>query len=136
MFDPIVSLGLGSRWWMAALIAVLPDAAGADTFFRKARSGVETKVFSYHSHRRDCSEKAGVIKVLTKPQHGRLTPGRETSVLRRNRFNPDDPCVGAQLTGFRVSYTSEPGFRGEDSFAIEYTIPGRSVVDYFTVMVR
>ncbi|KIZ41287.1 MULTISPECIES: hypothetical protein [Rhodopseudomonas] len=125
-----------SRYGIVLLLVFLPNAASADSFVRNVRSGVETKVFSYHAHRRDCSEKAGVIRVVTKPQHGRLIPGREVSTLKRNRFNPEDACVGAQLNGFRVNYRSEPGYRGEDSFVIEYTLPRRSVTDYFTVIVR
>jgi hypothetical protein len=57
--------------------------------------------------------------------------------MRNNRFNPGDHCIGSELKGFRVDYTSQPGYRGVDSFFIEYTPAGRAaVIDSFTVNVQ
>jgi hypothetical protein len=139
MTDAVPRKSPFSKSWIVTLIFVfiLPTATNAHSFVRTAKSGVATRVYSYHAHQRDCRETLGIIKVLTKPQHGRLTPNREVSTLKSNRFNSADACIGSQLNGFRVDYTSAPGYRGVDNFAIEYTNGLRStVIDYFTVYVE
>jgi hypothetical protein len=115
----------------------LTATANAGSFVRVAKSGVPTRMYTYHAHQRDCSENFGVIKVVTQPQHGRLTPTRDVSTFKSNRFNPADPCIGSALKGFRVDYTSSVAYRGADNFAIEYSNSQRVfAVDYFTVHVE
>jgi hypothetical protein len=116
------------------MAAFHPFPVAAESFVRSARSGVPVRVFTYHS---DCSEKFGVIHLVTKPRHGKAVPSRDVSIMQSNRYNPRDRCVGSALKGFRVDYTSAPGFRGVDSFVIEYTPAGRATVtDSFTVNVE
>ena len=124
-------------WSIALMAALLPTAVAAESFVRSARSGVPVRVFTYHSHNQDCSEKFGVIHLVTKPRHGKAVPSRDVSIMQSNRYNHRDRCIGSALKGFRVDYTSVPGFRGVDSFVIEYTPAGRATLtDTFTVNVE
>lgn len=126
-----------SKCWLAvlALTSLLSaNEAMSESFVRSAKSGVSTKVYTYHAHNEDCSEAGGVIKVLTKPQHGKLRPSRDVSPMKRQRFGPD-ACAGKAMSGFRVDYTSTPGYRGVDSFVIEYTRHGKTMLDSFSVNV-
>jgi hypothetical protein len=116
-------------------LALCPATASADYFTRTAKSGVTSRMFTYHAHGEDCRAAGGIIKVVTKPEHGKLVPSREMSTIKgaRNRST----CIGATIPGFRVDYTSAPGYRGDDNFAIEYTFgSGGVVLDRFTVHVE
>ena len=80
-----------------------------------------------------------VVRVLAKPQHGKLTPhpSVDTTIVR-NRFRPGDSrCQGVPVKGFQVDYRSTPGYHGTDSFVIEATFwHGEKIVDTFTVTVE
>jgi hypothetical protein len=118
-------------------LAMAAEPLHAENFFRTAKSGQVTHMYNYHSWRRDCSANDGVVKVVTKPQHGKLKPSTVMSLVKINRFRADDPCVGMMMKGFEVEYVSVPGYRGQDSFAIEITFGRRApVVDTFAVSVE
>jgi hypothetical protein len=117
------------------LFSVAPSAT-AGSFVRSAKSGVPTTAYTYHAHNRDCGAKFGIVKVVTKPQHGKLIPVRDVSTLKGNRFKPTDPCIGSAIPGFRVEYTSTPGYVGIDSFVIEYTTGKQDTLDSFTIHVQ
>jgi hypothetical protein len=109
----------------------------ADQIERAASSSHITKMYTYKSWNGDCAPKDGVVKAVTKPQHGRITPTRVPAVIRNNRFRADDPCIGMPANGFRVSYQSDTGFHGTDTFVIEVTFGNRPpVIDTFTVTLR
>jgi hypothetical protein len=114
-----------------------PEQAHAETFLRNVKSGPTARMYTYHSWNQDCSPESGVVKVVTKPQHGKLTPIKDYSPPYRNRFQTSDPCLGKIMQGFRVEYTSAPGYRGTDSFVIEVTFAKRpAVIDTFTISVE
>jgi hypothetical protein len=119
-----------------ALLALQPGLAQAATV--TVKSGVPTAVHTYLSWNSDCSPNSGVVKVATKPQHGRLTPSRVSAVARQNRFSSyGTVCLGKAMPGFRVTYTSTPGYRGPDSFAIEVIYGNRQpILDTYAVTVE
>src|SRR5208337_5581896 len=88
------------------------EQAHAEIFFRNVKSGQTARIHTYHSYNPDCSPKGGVVKVMTKPQHGKLTPIKDYSPPNRSRFYTSDHCIGKVMHGFRVEYTSAPGYRG------------------------
>ncbi len=70
-----------------------------------------------------------VTSLTTRPQHGKLTPRRVTAVARQNRFSTyGAACLGKSMPGFEVDYTSTPGYRGTDSFAIEVIYGNRNPI--------
>lgn len=121
------------------LVLVTASAAHADAIFRKASSGKTTRMITYKSWKPgECTANVGVVKVVSKPAHGTLTPrpGVATTI-GKNRVGNDDSCMGRAITGFQVDYKSDPGYRGTDSFVIETTYGKRSMtVDAFTVTVE
>ena len=93
-------------------------------------------MYQYGYWEADCSSGGGVVKVLAKPQHGRLVPKRESVVIRRSRFTGATRCAGKTINGFVVYYTSTPGFRGVDTFVIEVSYPKHPPdIDSFSVTV-
>jgi hypothetical protein len=61
------------------------------------------------------------VKVLTKPQHGKLSNRKISTPITISRFGPVGKCYGKLIGGFEVYYTPAPGFRGSDQFSIELT---------------
>jgi hypothetical protein len=90
----------------------------------------------YHAWNRDCSAGAGVVKVVTKPQHGKLVSGTVASKISRNRLGGRNQCLGKPILGFEVKYTSRAGFRGTDSFTIDVIYGSRApITDSYIVSV-
>jgi hypothetical protein len=120
-------------WFMASL-----DHAYADTFIVSVRSGDNTVVHGYvHWNKNDCSSRTGIVRVVSKPRHGKLIPSEEDGTIRRNRFKPDDlTCVGKPIKVFKVYYQSDTGFHGQDRFTIEATYSKRQVLDVYNVTVN
>lgn len=114
------------------------DLAQADIFNVSVPSGVMKRVHMYMSWKsKDCTPNKGIVKVLVKPQHGKLTPYEIDTVITRNRFKANDPCIGKSMKGFDVSYQSNSGFRGTDSFKIEATYGNRKpVIDTYKITVN
>jgi hypothetical protein len=127
------------------LLTVLPliwsiPSANAKDITKTTASGVPALMYSYSAWKNDCSPDLGVVKVLVKPQHGKLAP-RESLVtikgLGRRYNNGSLACVGKSTPAFKVYYTPARGFRGTDNFKIEVTYRGHSPdVDTFTVEVQ
>ena len=127
------------RFWGIFCVALLTLPAGpARAETRTVRSGVTTPFHTYLSWNNDCSPNTGVVKVATRPQHGKLTPRKVTAVARQNRFSSyGTACLGKSMPGFEVDYTSAPGYRGTDSFAIEVIYGNRNpILDTYTVTVE
>lgn len=92
----------------------------------------------YRSWTNDCKSKLGIVKVLSKPSHGTLKPTQVKSTIGISRRNPEKSvhCKGVPTNGFRVDYTSAPGFRGIDQFTIQFTY-GRGIdIDNYNVNVQ
>jgi hypothetical protein len=120
-----------------ALVCGAPGIAQAKAVGRTATSGKATLMYVYMNWKRDCSPDLGIVKVLTRPQHGKLMPRRVDAPIGPSRFYGVTHCQGRPTKGFQVHYTSAPGFHGIDSFAIEVTYTNHPPeVDTFTVTVE
>jgi hypothetical protein len=94
-------------------------------------------MYKYGNWKSDCSPNGGVVKALTKPAHGKISPRRETIMISESRFTGPSKCAGRQIPGFNVYYTSDPNYRGADSFSIEVSYPGfPTQIDRFSVRVE
>ena len=120
----------------AALISV-PTLAHGHYLTVRVHSGETKIVWRYANWTKDCTPEGGVISVKTKPEHGKLTKNPGPVMLTRPRFQEMVHCLGQTREGMIVSYTSDPGFRGHDSFVLEVKYPGHPTdVDTFTIMVQ
>jgi hypothetical protein len=86
---------------------------------------------------KDCTSRSGIVRVVSKPQHGKLIPSVVDASIKQNRFNlSDTSCVGKTIKGFQVEYQSAPGYRGTDSFTIEATYEKRQALDVYMITVE
>jgi hypothetical protein len=120
-----------------ALCLVGGNACARD-LTKSAISGQLTKMGVYSSWTTECQSKLGVVKVVSKPSHGTLTPTQVTTNIGTSRYNPERTakCKGLPTSGFRVDYISDPGFRGTDQFVVEFTYGHGPDTDHYTVEVR
>jgi hypothetical protein len=129
-----------STSWMnlcAIVVFGITDAAHAEQFVRTVNSGQTALMYSYASWTKDCQPAHGVVKVLTKPRHGRLFPSKGNITVTRSRFAEYAHCIGMKINGFKVEYRSTPGYHGTDSFTIEAAWgTANREVDHYTVTVR
>ena len=122
---------------ISVVMAMTIGPARAKTLSLTVQSGKAAKMYEYANWKADCSSANGVVNVLTKPQHGVISPHRETVLIRRSRFVPNTRCAGKYISAFVVYYTSKSGFRGADNFTIEVSYPPHpNEIDTFTVIVK
>lgn len=124
---------------MLAVVALIAPSgfAHALSISKTAISGKTTLTFTYTNWKSDCSLEGGVVKVLTKAQHGKLTTRRVNVPIPRSRFRGVTQCYGKPTKGFQVYYTSAPGFHGADSFVIEVDFRNFPIqTDTFTITVE
>lgn len=126
------------RVFAVLLFSFLPQAAFAADFTMAAKSGRPTLMHVYRSWNENCQAKLGVVKVLAKPAHGKLTPTQVTTTISVSRYRPERTahCIGKPTAGFRVDYTSAPGFHGIDNFTIQFDYGHRPDIDNYTVKVE
>jgi len=130
--------GYNVKYLIVALVCVVACEARAESFELKAASGIKTRVHVYKAWKTDCSPNVGVVKLLSKPEHGRLETSAIDTTITMSRHNPQltRHCIGKPVLGFQVDYTSNPGFRGVDQFKIE-AIWGRDTeIDTYTIKVN
>ncbi len=130
---------------MRALLAIVralgpPSVSPAKDFVRQAKPGQPTEMWVYLSwHTKDCSPNIGVVKLVRKPEHGSLKTSQVDSKITVPRGNlaKNAHCIGKEAPGFRVDYTSEPNYRGFDSFQIQVTFGTKHAdVDNFAISVQ
>ncbi len=91
----------------------------------------------HHWNNSDCSASVGIVKVVSKPLHGKLIPVHVASRIPHNRMGSNDSCFGKPAPGFEVRYTASAGFHGTDSFVIEVTYGNQApVTDSYSVSVQ
>jgi hypothetical protein len=124
-----------SRLLAIAILVAASSQSMAEgmVFERVALSGQPKAVWTYRNWNHLCQETGGVTKVVSRPQHGRLSNKRISSPIF-NRNNPSDRCAGKSTGGLQVIYTSNPGYRGTDKFMIEKTWKGGGVLVYTFIM--
>lgn len=59
-----------------------------------------------------------VVRTLSRPAHGRLTREAADSFTRYGPGAPLAPCNSRKVPGTRLTYESEEGFEGMDTFRI------------------
>jgi hypothetical protein len=86
----------------------------------------------------NCESKRGVVKVISKPSHGTITPNEVTTTISLSRVNPEKTvhCLGQPTNGFRIDYKSDPDFKGVDTFILQFSYSGNVDIDHFTVNVQ
>jgi hypothetical protein len=132
-----------SRSILAGLILLaINNAAFGKTFNKLVRAGVTTELHDYTSwDRHTCKVNGGILKVLTKPQHGKLISQKTTRVFTAVRDAQENfiqsKCTGKAYPAFVVYYRSAPEFRGVDSFSLQLTFgSGNSYVDDYNITVQ
>jgi hypothetical protein len=130
------------RGWNAATITVLVGITvsaqgGGLTHTYSVGAGKVALMWRYLSLQKDCSPEGGIIKVHTRPQHGKLTQQPGLSTLEGYRFITSAPCIGKTGPSLNVYYTSDPNFHGTDGFTIEVIYLGHPAdIDTFIVNVQ
>lgn len=121
-----------------SLAASSPSIARTWEYARDAQSGVPKVVWRYVGYNpKDCSERGGVVRIVTKPQYGKLAKMRVVAPHLSDRLNPNSRCIGKMVAGLQVTYTSAPGYRGTDRFVIERVLwDGQVDTDTFVITVR
>ena len=127
--------------WVATLglLCAAVGPAHAMQFDRTVPSGTTVRMHHYRSWGKNCEVNGGMVKLLTKPQHGKLTTRTVDSHIQINRFarGGGTPCTGRPIKAFEVNYRSNPGYHGPDSFTIEMTTgSGKRDVDTYSVTVQ
>jgi hypothetical protein len=109
-----------NRILVGALLCLLFAPAEAAEFMLRAKSGASTRIHTYKSWKTDCTANVGVVKLLVKPTHGKLATSAVDTTINVSRHDPAKTahCVGRPISGFRIDYTPDAGFRGRDTFLI------------------
>jgi len=121
----------------ATLIAA-SDFAEAKAVSKTTAPGERVLMYTYANWKSDCSSNGGgVVTLVTRPQHGRVSPHKGIVPIGPHRLFGITKCYGKPIMGFQVYYTSAPGFRGTDSFTIKVKYEGfPTLVDTFTITVQ
>jgi hypothetical protein len=124
---------------LGCILAYGLPAAQARPFNRTVSAGQTTKMHAYQSHDdSDCAATVGVVKVLSKPSHGKITHHAVNSIIMFDHWGKlHTHCVGTPVRAFQVDYTPAPGFHGVDKFSLDVTW-GRAThdIDTYTVNVE
>lgn len=88
-------------------------------------SGSEVPTVSRMAWDGDCSSRRPSIRVVTKPEHGELSVRPEKMFIGAGAdIGRNVLCKGRRVTGSVVFYIPNEGFKGEDIFLLESTVPG------------
>lgn len=121
---------------LAVLVTSTIGTAEARSFTRSAQSGQTISIISYYTWNPDCTPAFGTVKLLNKPRHGKVGKRMVTKAIGPSRVVGVDGCYGKPIKALEVFYTSNPGFRGSDSFSFDVTFRRLREVDTFSVDVR
>jgi hypothetical protein len=126
------------RRLVAALCLMLfASSAHGELRTRTVVGGKTTSMTVLTSWDVNCISISGYVKVLTKPQHGKLSNRVIDTTIPNSRFH-DVPsnCYGKAIKGFEVLYTPEPGFHGKDTFTLDLIWAHHRATDTYTVIVE
>lgn len=105
-----------------AAAPVLPAANQAPPvipLMRVVPKGEARAIAFYASLHPDCSPQGPVvIRMLSQPQHGKVSFPEEASFTRYGSGSPLSACNTRKVPGRKMVYESEEGFEGLDSFRI------------------
>jgi hypothetical protein len=114
-----------------------PSLAAARPMDRTVASGQSQIVGRYYTWKADCSSAFGTVKVIVKPQHGKIANqlvDERIGISRRKRVA--DQCLGRPIKALAVTYRSDPGYHGFDHFTLDATFNAYREVDTFTINVQ
>ena len=124
---------------LGCVLAYGLPAVQARPFNRTVPAGKTTKMHAYQSQGdSDCAATSGVVKVLSKPSHGKITNHAVTSTIMFDHWGKlQTRCVGTRVRALQVDYTPAAGFHGVDKFSLGVTW-GRAThdIDTYTVNVE
>ncbi len=126
-------------WGSVAVIGLIATSSLAygRTVEKTVGAGRVALMYEYGNVQKDCSPEGGIIKVRTRPQHGKVTQQSGRSTIGYVRFPEQAACRGTTVTGVHVYYVSDPGFHGIDNFSLEVIYPHHATdIDTFTVHVE
>jgi hypothetical protein len=86
----------------------------------------------------DCSSIGAItIKVIEKPEHGRVTAGRARVFPKFPASNPRSQCNTRRVPGMSVTYVSQRGYQGTDRVVIDMISPTGAYAQHtFNIDVR
>src|SRR5262245_49045285 len=123
--------------FLASVLLACCAVASAKPMDKTVTSGEPVIVARYYTWNRDCTGAFGVVNVVSKPQHGTISKSLvETKIGESRRKGGADQCFGKPIKALAVTYKSEPGYHGPDSFALDVTFKAYRDVDRFTITVQ
>ena len=130
-----------SRSILAGIILLAINGAAfgqGKTFNNTVQAGVLTELHFYSSWQEGtCKVNGGVVRAVSKPQHGHLFPQKTMRMFERNIRGEQTNCWGKSYPAFVISYRSDPNFRGADSFSVQVTLGnGTTYVDHYDITVH
>jgi hypothetical protein len=81
-----------------------------------AMSGERQRVDFVASINPDCTPAGERVDLISKPAHGSVDFAQSQEFAAFPQANPRSKCNERRIPGTSVFYTSEPGFRGVDTF--------------------
>jgi hypothetical protein len=121
----------------ALLTCCVVSPAAAKPMNKTVASGKPTIVAHYFTWNKDCTGAFGVVKVVSPPQHGTISRGLvDWTIGESRREGGTDQCFGKPIKALAVTYKSEAGYHGTDTFTLDATFRAYHDVDTFTVTVQ
>lgn len=119
-------------------LLLLPATAEAKEVTKNAHSNVSTRMYTYFGWDKNCQSTTGIVKLVSKPLNGELKTSEVEDTINISRHTQKtSKCAGTPIKGFRIDYTSNPGFKGNDRFVIEVRYKNKKPeLDTFTVTVN
>jgi hypothetical protein len=124
---------------LAFTLLMTTSGAHAEYRTRTVAAGQSIRVAVHYSYRPDdCSATSGIVKVLSKPQHGKLSNKKVLTTIVHSRFGSVGKCYGKPVGGFEIYYTPAPGFRGADEFSVElfWSPINRHEIDNYLITIQ
>ncbi len=100
------------------------DESDDVTIRRGAISGTIQRTDFFYSVNPDCTlEGLPIVKLKQAPDHGTVAIEQGTDYPQFSPGNQRYECNKSKSPGIIVSYTSKPGFKGQDAFVLEALYP-------------
>ncbi len=123
---------------IAAALTLVAASSAADAASRVAASGKPLKLAQVYSAHPNCTPTGEItMRIVTPPEHGRVTIRKGRVFSNFSEANPRSVCNRRGVTGYEAIYTSARGYTGSDSVTLEAIYPNGSYKKgYFSIDVR
>ena len=113
-------------------------ARGAATQLRTVASGTNQQIGFFDFVNPDCTPGAlPVVRLLKAPRNGHVSIKEEADYPGFSKDNQRYPCNLHKTPGVALFYVSNPGYVGEESFAVETFFPyGGYTTTQYSVVVK